>query len=63
MSFSLYIDVPYEGKWEAVCGSLDEIKDWIKENSPNGFRYDWEDMDIVCNSAPSVFELMEGIAH
>lgn len=52
--FSLYIDIPYEGKWEAVYGSLDEIKQFIKENN-----YDWDDMTIVCNSAPSVYELMK----
>lgn len=57
LKYSLYISIPYEGQWEAVCySSLEEIKDFLRENND----YCLDDMELICHApCPSIYEVAE----
>ena len=52
-SYSVFVDVPYEGLSLVFSGSRDSIKEWVKCNR----SYCLEDIHIYNDDAPDPFDL------
>jgi hypothetical protein len=59
VSYLIIYRVPYEGASTQPCTSLEEVKDWLKENM-RSYDYDLDSVEVIENPKYiNVYELMK----
>lgn len=53
-TYVVIVRIPYEGLHEAIHGTIDEIKEWLKTTS-----YHHDDMQVFSTDAPDIYDLVE----